>query len=98
VGAASFVPSFALSRAERRKILSEIFTASGLFNSFRYIDDIFFVWPQIECDISKFHAHLNSQNNSIEFTNELEKMVKYHFMMFSSQELQDALQPRYIDM
>jgi hypothetical protein len=46
----------------------------------RYIDDIFFVWPQTECDISEFHAHLNSEDNSIEYTVELEKDGKIPFL------------------
>jgi hypothetical protein len=46
----------------------------------RYIDDIFFVWPQTECDISEFRAHLNSQDNSFELTVELEKDGKISFL------------------
>jgi hypothetical protein len=47
----------------------------------RYIDDIFFVWPHSECDISEFYdAHLNIQDNSTEFTVELEKDGKIPFL------------------
>jgi hypothetical protein len=47
---------------------------------FRYIDDIFFVWPELECSISEFHVHLNNQDSNIQFTMELENNGKFHFL------------------
>jgi hypothetical protein len=47
---------------------------------FRYIDDIFFIWPEFECSISEFHVHLNNQDRNIKFTVELENNGKIPFL------------------
>jgi hypothetical protein len=46
----------------------------------RYMDDIFFVWQQGECNISGFHTHLNDQDSNIRFTIELEDNGKIPFL------------------
>ena len=38
----------------------------------RYVDDIFFIWPGDEHSIKTFHDHLNTQDQDIKFTIELE--------------------------
>jgi len=38
----------------------------------RYVDDIFFVWPEGVCSIEEFHTHLNAQSTDIKFTIEKE--------------------------
>ncbi|KAK5645629.1 hypothetical protein RI129_004093 [Pyrocoelia pectoralis] len=39
---------------------------------FRYVDDIFIIWPHGLQDLDGFLSHLNGINNSIQFTMELE--------------------------
>ena len=47
---------------------------------FRYVDDTFVIWQHnLEC-LDNFHKHLNSLNNSIEFTMETEKNRKLPFL------------------
>lgn len=39
----------------------------------RYVDDTFVIWPHGRTELGKFLAHLNQQNNKIQFTMEIEK-------------------------
>ena len=46
---------------------------------FRYIDDIFLIWPHSEDDLASFHDAFNTHNSNIQFTMESSK-EKIHFL------------------
>jgi hypothetical protein len=53
-----------------RKAVSTFETKPILWK--RYVDNISFIWPGNERPIEEFHDHLNTQDEDIKFTMELE--------------------------
>jgi hypothetical protein len=47
---------------------------------FRYVDDIFVVWPHGPERLQKFRSHLNSSRPSIRFTMEIESENEIYFL------------------
>ena len=46
----------------------------------RYVDDTDIVWPHERSNLDQFLEHLNSQNNNINFTMEIEEKISLPFL------------------
>ncbi len=47
---------------------------------YRYVDDVFALWPHTQQHLLHFKSHLNKQNMSIQFTTEEENNNKLSFL------------------